>query len=75
MSEMDKSDRQARVMRDLAGEKIGRWTVLERAKDHIQPNGSRVAMWKCRCDCGTERDVSHAGLTNGRTHSCGCLTK
>lgn len=32
-------------------------------------------MWKCRCDCGTERSVEGARLRGGRSKSCGCLLR
>lgn len=57
--------------RDLAGQKFGRLTVLyelpERKNGKIQ--------WRCRCDCGNEKDVLSTSLTSGHTQSCGCLQK
>jgi hypothetical protein len=32
-------------------------------------------MWKCRCDCGTVRDVLVSSLTSGNTQSCGCFAQ
>lgn len=32
-------------------------------------------MWLCRCDCGTERAVYSAGLRDGTSKSCGCLSR
>lgn len=29
--------------------------------------------WSCLCNCGNRRIVEGAGLTNGKTKSCGCL--
>jgi len=54
----------------LVGQKFGRWTALERAKDK---NG--LVRWKCCCDCGTIRDVRSIRLRNGLTKSCGCLQR
>ena len=56
-----------RNFKDLTGQKIGRWTVLGRAE-----NRNKNVNWKCRCDCGTERDVLAVSLLNGLTQSCGC---
>lgn len=57
--------------RDLTGQKFGRLTVLyelpERKNGKIQ--------WRCRCDCGNEKDVLSTSLTSGHTQSCGCLQK
>lgn len=30
-------------------------------------------MWKCVCECGTERVVSGSNLTAGNSTSCGCV--
>lgn len=54
---------------DLTGHKFGKWTVLgpgpiNRAKKQYR--------WRCRCECGTERDVLMGALRNGASKSCGC---
>lgn len=56
--------------RDLRGLKFGRLTVLspERAV-----NGRMT--WRCLCDCGIEKVVIGRYLTDGNTHSCGCLRR
>lgn len=54
-----------------AGDRIGRWLLVE--KVGARANGSSV--WHCRCDCGTERDVSTEHFTKGVSASCGCLRK
>ena len=54
---------------DLAGKVFGKLTVLSR-------NGSTksgIALWTCRCECGTESIVYSSKLKNGYTKSCGCL--
>lgn len=52
------------------GEKFGRLLVIERL-----PNNKSInqAVWKCRCDCGTETSVRASNLHCGQTKSCGCL--
>lgn len=50
---------------DLTGKRYGRWSVLGPGDDYEH--------WRCRCDCGTERDVGHASLRKGFSRSCGCL--
>lgn len=50
---------------DLTGKRFGRWTVLGRSK-----HNSRC--WRCRCDCGTEKDVYQSALIYGKSVSCGC---
>ena len=48
---------------DLTGQVFGRWTVLYRTSDN---------KWRCRCECGTERDVVYSNLVRGLSTSCGC---
>lgn len=55
---------------DMTGQKFGRWTVIG-----FDCNKNRQTMWKCRCDCGTEKSVEGAHLRDGRSKSCGCLTR
>lgn len=55
---------------DLAGQCFGRLTVVSRAEN----NGTR-AQWMCRCDCGNTSIVVGKDLRNGRTKSCGCLSR
>lgn len=57
---------------DLSGAKFGRWTVLEKAQKHP---GNKKTYWKCKCDCGTVKDVDSFILRNGCSKSCGCLQK
>lgn len=52
-------------MKDLSGQKFGRWMVLKR--EH-----RKGWYWLCRCTCGTEKAVFGGNLTAGRTGSCGC---
>lgn len=53
---------------DMTGQKIGKWTVLERAQNGAA-GGTR---WLCRCDCGTLKSVAGGTLRNGTSSSCGC---
>jgi hypothetical protein len=50
----------------LAGEKFGRWLVLEYVGEK---------RWLCRCDCGVEKAVHTRRLRGGSSQSCGCLQK
>jgi hypothetical protein len=48
--------------------RFGRWVVLRFAG-----RAKGVNLWRCRCDCGTERDVRGNGLGKpSRSVSCGC---
>ncbi len=53
---------------DLKGKVFGRWTVVGFSKVW----NDRV-YWKCRCECGTVRDVWSVGLMHKGSQSCGCL--
>lgn len=52
---------------DLTGKRFSRWTVVAPAE-----STTGKTTWRCRCDCGVERDVIGRNLTNGRSSSCGC---
>ena len=54
------------------GVKDSRVTALYRIDDKVSPCGSKMTMWKCRCECGNEFVTSGVYLRNGHTKSCGC---
>lgn len=61
--------------RDLTGLRFGRWEVLDFVRVEKE-----TSYWKCRCDCGTVKEVRGPELTrNSATRkgskSCGCLAK
>jgi hypothetical protein len=47
-----------------------RWTVI--AKAASAPNSTK-SRWRCRCQCGTEKEVPQDKLLSGWSRSCGCL--
>lgn len=47
---------------DLTNERFNEWKVLEYV-------GNK--MWRCRCSCGTVKNVSSGHLKSGRSKSCG----
>ena len=53
---------------NLAGQVFGRWLVLERAPDRVQPSGQRKVMWRCQCSCEnkTIRDIFGYNLSSRR---------
>lgn len=63
------------MVKDLTGQRFGRWIVLNRAEDYISPKGHHVAQWHCKCDCGNHRNVLGSTLRHGKSKSCGCLQK
>lgn len=55
--------------KDLTNQRFGRLTALvKEGRNH-----RNYALWRCRCDCGTEKLVAYSELAKGRTRSCGCL--
>lgn len=56
------------VVIDLTGQRFGRWTVMARA----ERKGAN-ARWRCRCECGNEKDVYGNNLRRGVSVSCGCF--
>lgn len=57
---------------DITGYRFGRLTAL-------YPTNKRDAkgfvIWRCRCDCGNETDVSYNSLMYSHRTSCGCRKK
>ena len=53
----------------LIGKRFGRLVVIERTDK--SNNGGVI--WRCKCDCGNEKEVPTSYLTSGHTKSCGCL--
>lgn len=62
-----------RAVQNMTGFKTGRLTVIERAPDYINADGTKHVMWRCRCECGRESVVRGTALRNGSIQSCGCL--
>lgn len=56
---------------DIRGKKFGKWLVLN--EPYIPTE--KGASWKCKCDCGTIKQVNSNDLRKGISTSCGCSTK
>ncbi len=63
--------RSGRPARDLTGQRFGKLTALYR----LNEKKGTCYLWRCRCDCGSEVDVSVNSLTTGNTTSCGCARR
>lgn len=57
---------------DISGQRFGLLTVVN-ASDRRDSAG--CAYWRCRCDCGVEREFVGKELRRGRAKSCGCRKK
>lgn len=58
-----------RARRDLRGQRFGNLLVLTET-DARSKDGD--VLWRCRCDCGRETDVSSRRLLRGAAIDCGC---
>lgn len=52
---------------DLTGKHFGKLTVIERAGSR-----NRMALWRCKCECGKETLSTSGSLNYGAAESCGC---
>lgn len=59
------------IIIDLTGKVFNRWIVLGRGKQAK----SKAWYWKCKCICGTEKEVFSSSLLRNLSQSCGCLGK
>lgn len=59
----------------LAGQKYGRWSVLEYTGKVRRRSGKFEHYWKCQCECGEIQNVTRSNLKFGRTKSCGCYNR
>ena len=64
--------RVGRKAENLTGRRYGKLIALY-PLGKTEKSGS--ILWRCRCDCGNEVDVSVSSLNNGNNKSCGCLKK
>jgi hypothetical protein len=60
---------------NLTGMKFGHWTVLALHPKRVRFSSCIEALWLCSCDCGVERLVLGSNLRNGKSKSCGCLSR
>ena len=56
---------------DITGRRYGRAVAVK----HVGKNRVNLALWKCRCDCGTVFVAVGQDLRSGHTKSCGCLRR
>lgn len=57
------------------GQKFGLWTAVERTETRRSGKKGYDAVWRCRCDCGSTRDVLVNSLRRGKSVSCGCVQR
>ena len=58
------------------GTRFGRWIVLGQGTPLVERvTGCARQRLRCRCDCGSTRDVMKSRRRSGKSRSCGCLQK
>jgi len=58
-----------------AGDKIGRWTVMQEGELYFAPSGRyKAKRFICQCNCGKEKLVRESTLVSGESTSCGCYS-
>ena len=57
-------------MRSLEGQRFGYLTAVEKLDKWEEGE----ALWKCRCICGNEIEVTASRLTQWNVTNCGCKT-
>jgi hypothetical protein len=55
-------------IKEEIGSRYKRWTIIGKGGKNTKGN----AMWICKCDCGTIREINGSRLRHGQTTSCGC---
>lgn len=51
----------------LAGQRFGHLTVIEDSGERFH----RAILWRCKCDCGNEKNITSSRLNSGHAKSCG----
>lgn len=73
-----------KVREDMTGWKMwehgvpdSRLTVVEQVEDYVDPKGVHHARWRCKCSCGSNKEVVAIGrnIRSGHITSCGCRKK
>ena len=60
------------IVKDISGQRFGNLVAVKRTG---KMDSGRHSIWLCKCDCGTEFEVSINNLSSGNTTSCGCIRK
>lgn len=62
---------------DLTNQQFGYWTVIGRDFDYCKTHNIKreKPYWICKCRCGKIKSVCGDNLRNGKSTSCGCISK
>lgn len=61
--------------KNIEGEFFGKFTVLRRGENRVEPSGKTKVYWLCKCECGSEKEIEASSLREGTSKSCGCVKK
>lgn len=61
------------ALKNIKGQRFGKLIVLERVENRIRASGRQDVVWKCKCDCGTIKNIRSTCLLLGMSNSCGCV--
>lgn len=56
---------------DIKDQRFGRLVAIK----HLGKNKNNKALWLCQCDCGNIITTQGSSLLQGRTTSCGCISR
>jgi hypothetical protein len=59
----------------IKNQKFGMLTVLEENPMVTLPSGQKVRSIRCKCECGTIKNIKLVHLTKNKIVSCGCKNK
>jgi hypothetical protein len=62
-------------LRDLTGQRFGRWHVVGHAGVREMPSGQRLHLWHCLCDCLELGVVLGGNLRGGGSTQCGACAR
>lgn len=59
----------------VPGQRYGRLVCVKEVEPRISPNGTRVRLVLCHCECGAIKIARLSTLRRGETSSCGCYER
>lgn len=57
---------------EMTGKRFGKILVIS---ENAERNKNGHITYKCKCDCGVEKNILGSSLRSGSTKSCGCLQR
>ncbi len=70
---MSVKNRRTHTYKLQVGAVFFRWTIVGSPTRRFSPKGKPRAVYPCRCECGTTKEVAAGRLLRSLTMSCGCI--